>query len=263
MEINQRPKNKDDKQDIYFGDNKLVELRNSKYGKTKKWFSTFILSAVSTTRRVNLYVLEVDIKRKLGFFKCDRTYKFSYQFLKSFKFEYAPTSIIELGEDKIAIATGKLVKVLDIRGSHEAGLVFEGHEDRIRTLAKITKKVKAYAIRPGKKKKGVVKDSHFVISAGSDLTIRIWKVPVVMPAQKLSLRNEAYDNDSQQYLLHTINTKHFDMISAMIYSKEEIITAAKDKMVKMYRIQSALREDDNQETEQVVVGGGYADADIK
>lgn len=44
LEIVQKPKSKDDRQDIYFGDNKLVELRNSTYGKTKKWFSTFVLS---------------------------------------------------------------------------------------------------------------------------------------------------------------------------------------------------------------------------
>lgn len=66
LEIGQKPKKQDDQLDIYYGDNKLVELRNSNFGKTKKWFSTFILSAVSTTRKVNLYVLEVDIKRKIG-----------------------------------------------------------------------------------------------------------------------------------------------------------------------------------------------------
>lgn len=44
LEIIQKPKSEEDRQDIYFGDNKLIELRNSKYGKTKKWFSTFLLS---------------------------------------------------------------------------------------------------------------------------------------------------------------------------------------------------------------------------
>jgi len=64
LEIIQRPKSQDDRQDIYFGDNKLIELRNSNYGKTKRWFSTFILSAVSTSRKVNLYVIEQNVKRK-------------------------------------------------------------------------------------------------------------------------------------------------------------------------------------------------------
>lgn len=92
LEISQKPKSKDDRQDIYFGDNKLIELRNSNYGKTKKWFSTFILSAISTTRKVNLYVIEMHTKRK-GVFSCKKKYSFTYQFLKSFKFDYSPTSI--------------------------------------------------------------------------------------------------------------------------------------------------------------------------
>ena len=136
LEITQRPKSKEDRQDIYFGDNKLIELRNSNYGKTKKWFSTFVLSAISTTRRVNLYVIEMHTKRK-GIFSCKKKYSFTHQFLKSFKFDYSPTSILELSEDKIAVATGKYIKVLDIKGSKEAGIMYEGHEDRIRTLSKV------------------------------------------------------------------------------------------------------------------------------
>lgn len=99
---------------------------------------------------MNLYVIEMYIRRKIGLFKCKKRYEFGHQFLKTFKFDYAPTSLCELGEDRVAIATGKYIKVLDIKGSKEAGLLYEGHDDRIRTLAKITKKVKAYAVKPGK-----------------------------------------------------------------------------------------------------------------
>ena len=53
---------------------------------------------------------------------------------------------------------------MDIKGSKEAGLLYEGHTDRIRTMAKITKKVKAYSIKPGKKKKPIIKDSHYIIT---------------------------------------------------------------------------------------------------
>jgi len=87
--------------------------------------------------------------------------------------------------------------VLDIKGSKEAGLMFEGHVDRIRTMAKITKKVKAYSIKPGKKKKPIVKDAHYIISSGSDLQIRIWRVPVIMPSQKLNLINDAWDQKEE------------------------------------------------------------------
>lgn len=161
LEITQRPKSKDDRQDLYFGDNKIIELRNSNYGKTKKWFSTFILSCVTTTRKVNLYVIEMHIRRKYGLFSCKKKYEFNHQFLKSFKFDHSPTSICELSDDKIAIATGKYIKVMDIKGSHEAGILYEGHEDRIRSLAKITKKVKAFLVRENKKKKPIVKGNIF------------------------------------------------------------------------------------------------------
>lgn len=153
-----------------------------------------------------------------------------------------------MGEDRVAIATGKFIKVLDIRGSHEAGLLFEGHTDRIRTLAKITKKVKAYLVREGKKKKPILKDAHYIISSGSDLLIKIWKVPVVMPSQKLNIVNDAYEKENQDLCLMTIETKHVDMISALIYSKEEIITASKDYMIKMYRIQAGHATEEAAET---------------
>lgn len=91
LEIIQKPKNKDNRQDIYFGDNKLIELRNSDYGKTKKWFSTFVLSSISSDKKINLYVIEMHFKRKYGLFSCKKKYEFNYQFLKCFKFDYAPT----------------------------------------------------------------------------------------------------------------------------------------------------------------------------
>lgn len=263
LEIIQRPKRSDDRQDIYFGDNKLVELRHSTYGKTKKWFSTFVLSAVSTTKKINLYVIEMSIHRKYGLFKCTKRYEFNHQFLKSFKFDYSPTSILELSDDKIAVATGKYIKIMDIRGSHEAGVLYEGHEDRIRTLSKITKKVKAYKVKEGKKKKPIIRDAHYIISAGSDLQIRIWKVPVVWPSEKLNVINDAWDPDKEDTCIMCIDTKHTDMISSLIYSREEIITASKDWMVKMYRIQSAKKEEELPDDKTLLVGGGYVDADLK
>ena len=104
----------------------------------------------------------MEIKRKYSLIKWTKRYIFSYQFLKSFKFDYSPTSLLELGDDIVAIATGKYIKVMDIKGSKEAGILYEGHEDRIRTMAKITRKVKAYSIKPGKKKKPIIKDAHYI-----------------------------------------------------------------------------------------------------
>jgi hypothetical protein len=52
------------------------------------------------------------------------------------------------------------------------------------------------------------------------------------------------------------------MISSLIYSKEEIITASKDWAIKMYRIQAAKREEDVDDETKLVAGGQYADADL-
>jgi len=52
------------------------------------------------------------------------------------------------------------------------------------------------------------------------------------------------------------------MISALIYSREEIITASKDWLIKMYRIQSSKKEEELPDDRTLLVGGGYADADL-
>lgn len=112
------------------------------------------------------------------------------------------------------------------------------------------------------KKKAVIKNAHYIISAGSDLQIRIWKVPVLLPSQQLNLVNIAEDQSDEDNCLMTIETKHTDMIGALIYSKGEIITASKDWLIKMYRIQSGAKEEDQKEDNTLIVGGGYADADL-
>ena len=65
-----------------------------------------------------------------------------------------------------------------------------------------------------------------------------------MPSQKLNTVNDAWDKKEEENWLITIASKHTDMISAIIYSKEEIITASKDWLVKMYKIQSAKKEEE-------------------
>ena len=151
---------------------------------------------------------------------------------------------------------------MDIKGSKEAGVLYEGHEDRIRTLAKITRKVKAFAVKDGKKKKQILKDAHYIISAGSDMQIKIWKVPVIWPSQRLNVVNDAWDQSKDDNCIMTIQTKHTDMISSLIYSKEEIITASKDWMVKMYRIQSAKAGEEEEGDTNMVAGGYFADPDL-
>ena len=95
------------------------------------------------------------------------------------------------------------------------------------------------------------------------MQIRIWKVPVVWPSQKLNVVNDAWDIDQDDNLLMAIETKHTDMISALIYSKEEIITCSKDFNVKMYKIQASKKAEGDEDDETLLVGTQqYADPDL-
>lgn len=84
-----------------------------------------------------------------------------------FKFPNAPTCLVELGDDKIACGIGSQIKVIDIKTAKDVGIIFDGHLDWVRSIAKITK---TYKIKW--KVKGVVKSvkqrHHWLISTGSD-----------------------------------------------------------------------------------------------
>lgn len=195
----------EDEIDIYSGDNKLIELRKSTYGDTKKSYSTFIISAVSTAKRINMYVIEAQISTSCGLLSCNRNYEFNYQLLKTFKFDHAPTSLVEFGDDKIAVAIGTIIKVIDLKGSKEAGLVFEGyHSERIRCLAQISKRTKVKKKIKGKVKK-IDQTNYYLISSGSDKMICIWQVPVKLPFSKIHYRmegNETSEDDEEYCLLN-------------------------------------------------------------
>lgn len=153
------------------GDNKLIELRNSTYGGTRTKYSTFLLSAQSSGFRVNLYALEVWIRTSMSMtFKCDKHYRIRHQSLKVFKFNNAPTCLVELGDDKIAVGVGVQLKVIDIRSAKDTGIIFDGHADRVRSITKITR-----SFRVKKKVAGVMKNvkqqHHWLISTGSDKQI--------------------------------------------------------------------------------------------
>jgi hypothetical protein len=61
--------------DIYKGDNKLIELKMSTFGGTRRKNTTFILSAVSSGFRINLYSVEALISRSYSFTSCSKKYK--------------------------------------------------------------------------------------------------------------------------------------------------------------------------------------------
>ena len=64
LEIKQKVESKDDMVDVYAGNKKLIELRDSTYGGTKREGSAFVLSVVATSHRVNLYVFEGEFRRQ-------------------------------------------------------------------------------------------------------------------------------------------------------------------------------------------------------
>ena len=60
---------------MYKGDNKLIEMRDSTFGGTRRRNASFLLSAVSCGNRVNLFVVEAIINRSYTFTSCNKRYK--------------------------------------------------------------------------------------------------------------------------------------------------------------------------------------------
>ena len=112
--------------------------------------------------------------------------------------------------------------------------MLDGHEGRVRTLSKITKKAKIS--QKGKKKGFKIQKTHYLISAGTDLQIRLWKVPPRLPAM-----TRGWDGkQEEEYCLIAMKTKHEDLISSVLYMKDSIVTASKDKTIKIYKLQSSM-----------------------
>ena len=77
LEIKQRVESKDDLIDVYAGNKKLIEMRDSTYGGTKREGSAFVLSVVATSHRVNLYVIEGEFSRQCRLLcTCKKIWKF-------------------------------------------------------------------------------------------------------------------------------------------------------------------------------------------
>lgn len=263
-EIKQAVKASEESTDVYKGDNKLVELRDSSFGGTRRRNSTFIVSAVSSGHRVNLYVVEALISRSCTFTSCNKKYKLRHQALKVFKFPNAPTCCLELGDDRIAVGMGTQLKVLDIRSAKDTGIIFDGHLDRVRSIAKVSKNM-----RVKKKIKGKWKNSkqrhHFLISTGSDREIRVWMVPATVLAGKtVTIKNGIeVEQDGEEYCRLLIRSKHKEQINALLYTDDKVITASEDKSIKIYRIQSQDADpESSSEDDNTIIKTGFVDADL-
>jgi len=58
LEIPQRASSSEVEIDIYYGDNKLIELMTTEFAANKMEDVTFILSCMSSAKEVNLYVID-------------------------------------------------------------------------------------------------------------------------------------------------------------------------------------------------------------
>lgn len=124
---------------------------------------------------------------------------------------------------------GTQIKVIDLRSAKDTGIIFDGHLDRIWSLAKITRTIKVK-----KKVKGswesVNQKNHFIISVGSDWEIRIWMVPATIIAGKTLLIKNGIEieQDGEEYCWLLIKTKHKEQINSVLYMDDKIITGSDD-----------------------------------
>ena len=156
-----------------------------------------------------MYVIEALISRSCTFTSCNKKYKLRHQALKVFKFPNAPTCLVELGDDRIAAGMGTQLKVFDIRSAKDTGLIFDGHVDRVRSLAKITKHIRVKRKTKGKWRTEKQKH-HFLISTGSDREIRVWMVPGTVIAGKTVVIKNGIEviQDGEEYCMLLIKSKH-------------------------------------------------------
>lgn len=65
--------------------------------------------------------------------------------MRRLKFDHAPTSILELSHNRVAVACGLVIEVLDVHSEYKARMVLEGHTERIRSLTMMARRTKILA----------------------------------------------------------------------------------------------------------------------
>lgn len=101
----------------------------------------------------------------------------SYQNIRKLKFDHSPTSILELSHNRVAVATGLEIEIIDVHSENKARLVLEGHQERIRSLTMMARRTKILAKSKTYGNSVIVQNTDFLISSGDDKTVKIWKIP--------------------------------------------------------------------------------------
>jgi hypothetical protein len=112
MKIKQLDESNYKQVDIYPSQNKLIELRDTKFRANKTQDVAFILSAISTLKKVNLYVIDGVVTKCCCITR--KKIEWSYQHLRTFDFDHAPCALLELHHNKFSCATGNDIEIIDI-----------------------------------------------------------------------------------------------------------------------------------------------------
>jgi len=187
---------------------------------------------------VNLYVID-GISTKLFCCYSAAPIQWQYQHLRAIKFDHSPTSMLELSHNRIAVATGREIEVIDIHSDIKARIVLEGHEDRIRSLTMMSRRTKVIAKSKRRGRQEMMQNTDFLISTGDDRQVRIWKIPPPLTSkqQRKIINGEEVDGvNSDEYCILNIETRHGDCIHCVQYLHESLVTGSNDGMIKVYNL---------------------------
>ena len=199
---------------------------------------TFILSSVSTTKTVNLYVID-GVQTKVFCCFSNAPIEWQYQHLREINFDHSPVSLLELSHNRFAVATGYEIEIIDIHNLKKPRLVLEGHTERIRSLTMMSKKTKIVAKSNRLGRQELQQNTDFLISTGDDRTVRIWKIPPPLSSHKMrkvAEGEEVSEVDDNEFCILNIETRHNDCIHTVHYLHEAITTGSKDGIIKVYNL---------------------------
>lgn len=111
--------------------------------------------------------------------------EWQHQHLRVIKFDNSPTSLLELSHNRIAVATGTTIEMIDIHSELKPRLILEGHTERIRSLTMMSRKTRILAKSKTRGRQEILQNTDFLISTGDDKSVRIWKIPPPLSTKEM------------------------------------------------------------------------------
>ena len=140
---------------------------------------------------------------------------------------------------------GREIEIIDIHSESKARMVLEGHEERIRSLALMSRKTKIIAKSKKFGNSEIYQNTDFLISTGDDRCVRVWKIPPPLTTkqmQKIINEEDSEGIDEEEYCILNIQTRHLDGILSVLYIQESIATASRDGTVKVYNLSMKIQK---------------------